>query len=111
MWPNSIPGTGRPKSFLLGLLIAEGYRRVRRNDPVAISAEVKRMVKDHQNLKVFIQFTHVYYDNLYIAFTGLVMELSMVVSTFKSSLLVSLILLTLLTMFTSLEYITIDLTT
>ena len=49
-WPTERPGTGRPKSFLLGLLVAEGYRRVGRNDPAAITREIKSMVRNHRTM-------------------------------------------------------------
>lgn len=52
MWPKGVAHLGKPKSFLLSLLIVEAYYRVRmNNDPVALTRKVKRMVRRHKRLR------------------------------------------------------------
>jgi hypothetical protein len=51
-WPKGVQGTGRPKSFLLELLVIEAYDRVGRNDPRAITQRLYQIVRNHRYIKV-----------------------------------------------------------
>jgi hypothetical protein len=63
-WNEGVSGTGRPKSILLGLLVAEAYRKVGWNDPRAITRKLQEIVKSHHYMKynthhlnaIFIKF-------------------------------------------------------
>ncbi len=50
-WPKSKSRGGRPKSFLLGLLVADAYRKSHNKDPHSVQAVLKHMVRNHMDLQ------------------------------------------------------------
>lgn len=51
-WPSSQTVDGRPKSFLLGLLVVEAFRKSDRKDSASVTTEMKQLVKNHHSLRL-----------------------------------------------------------
>ena len=50
-WPSSQTVDGRPKSFLLGLLVVEAFQRSVHKDGASVTREMKQLVKNHRSLR------------------------------------------------------------
>ena len=50
-WPYKENGIGRPKSFLIGLLVVEAYDRSRTGGEQSVTDIMKRMVREHNGLQ------------------------------------------------------------
>jgi hypothetical protein len=73
-WPKGQDATGRPKSFLLALLMVEAYKRSRDKTVPSIERELKQMIKNHQTL--YIEWnTDGYYEFTYRLKPGQIKEL------------------------------------
>ena len=67
-WPEKQDGIGRPKSFLISLLVVEAYKRSNDGRPASVTSAMKQLVKNHDEMRLHWTYDGALYSHDYVSY-------------------------------------------